>query len=152
MIYLFPPLPAPPLFFCVRGETLLERESRKSSRIPRSDGGGEHHWRRAHSRRHENFPTVPTTRPTHTRSRDVATPLRPAERHCVARVQRGRERGSTERERERESIEMNPREEEEEEVESGAERKERVNGGEEEWIGDRGKEERKVKELRREGC
>lgn len=56
-------------------------------------------------------------------------------------------------ERERESIEMNPgEEEEEEEVESGAERKERVNGGEEEWIGDRGKEERKVKELRREGC
>lgn len=48
---------------------------------------------------------------------------------------------------------MNPGEEEkEEEVESGAERKERVNGGEEEWIGDRGKEERKVKELRREGC
>lgn len=44
---------------------------------------------------------------------------------------------------------MNPREEEEV-AESGAERKERVNGGEER-IGDRGKEERKVK-LRREDC
>lgn len=36
MIHLFSPPYSP--FFCVRGETLLERESRKSSRIPRTDG------------------------------------------------------------------------------------------------------------------